>query len=122
MLKHCGDIRKRLEEAASAREIRAPKQAEGDGHPFMRPVVQKAVCKVASEIMLQGVVKWPDIMERLSQLDWNFQPAVEAVYNVDASKMVGSKENNQLLAELLHVHLAPASNRLSPARAGISRL
>jgi hypothetical protein len=34
----------------------------------MRPVAQKAGCKVASEIILQGVVKWPVIMERLSQL------------------------------------------------------
>ncbi len=37
LLKHCGDIRTRLEAAASAREVRAPKQAESDGHPFMRP-------------------------------------------------------------------------------------
>ena len=89
--------------------MRAPKQTEGDGHPFMRPVVQKAVCKVASEIMLQGVVKWPEIMERLSQLDWRLSsPPWEAVYNVEAAKMVGAKENNQLLAELLHVHVAPA--------------
>jgi DNA sulfur modification protein DndB len=112
LLKHCGDIRKRLEEAASAREVRAPKQAEGDGHPFMRPVVQKAVCKVASEIMSQGVVKWPEIMQRLSQLDWKLSsPPWEAVYIVEAGKMVGAKENNQLLAELLHVHLSPASKQ-----------
>lgn len=78
----------------------------------MRPVVQKAVCKVASEIMLQGVVKWPEIMERLSQLDWKLSsPPWEAVYNVDAAKMAGAKENNQLLAELLHVHLAPTSKQ-----------
>jgi DNA sulfur modification protein DndB len=112
LLKHCGDIRKRLEGAASAREVRAPKQAEGDGHPFMRPVVQKAVCKVAAEIMRQGAVKWPEIMERLSQLDWRLStPPWEAVYNVDAAKMAGAKENNQLLAELLHVHLAPTSKQ-----------
>ena len=115
LLKHCGDLRKRIEEAASAREVRAPKQAEGDGHPFMRPVVQKAVAKVASEIMLQGVVKWPEIMDRLSQLDWKLSsPPWEAVYNAEAGKagkMVGAKENNQLLAELLHIHLAPASKQ-----------
>jgi len=112
LLKYCGDIRKRVEEVASAREVRAPKQAEGDGHPFMRPVVQKAVAKVASEIMLQGVVKWPEIMVRLSQLDWRLSsPPWEAVYNVEAAKMVGAKENNQLLAELLHVHLAPSSKQ-----------
>jgi DNA sulfur modification protein DndB len=112
LLNYCGNIRKRLDEAASAREVRAPKQAEGDGHPFMRPVVQKAVCKVASEIMKQGVVKWPEIMERLSQLDWKLSsPPWESVYNVEAAKMAGAKENNQLLAELLHVHLAPTSKQ-----------
>lgn len=112
LFKYCGDIRTKLEGAASAREVRAPKQNEGDGHPFMRPVVQKAVAKVASEIMLQGVVKWPEIMERLSQLDWKLSSVPwEAVYNVDAAKMAGAKENNQLLAELLHVHLAPPSKQ-----------
>lgn len=117
ILKHCGSIRNRIEEAASAREVRAPKKAEGEGHPLMRPVVQKAVCKVASEIMLQGVVKWPEIMGRLSQLDWRLSsPPWEAVYNVEAAKMVGAKENNQLLADLLHIHLAPA-NKQAIARA-----
>ena len=112
LLRNCGDIRTRLEGAASAREVRAPKLAEGDGHPFMRPVVQKAVAKVASEILLQGVVQWPEIMTRLAQLDWRLtSPPWEAVYNVDAAKMVGAKENNQLLAELLHVHLAPSSKQ-----------
>jgi hypothetical protein len=35
----------------------------------------------------------------------------EVVFSVDAGKMVGSKENNQLLAELLLVHLAPPSKQ-----------
>ncbi len=62
--------------------------------------------------MLQGVVKWPEIMARLSQLDWRLSsPPWEAVYNVEAAKMAGAKENNQLLAELLHVHLAPTSKQ-----------
>jgi DNA sulfur modification protein DndB len=112
LLKYGGEIRRRLENAASAREVRAPKDAEAEGHPFMRPVVQKAVSKVASEIMLQGVLKWPEIMDRLSQLDWKLSsPPWEAVYHVEAGKMTGAKENNQLLAELLHVHIAPASKQ-----------
>ena len=38
-------------------------------------------------------------------------PPWEAVYNVEAGKMAGAKDHNQLLAELLHVHLAPASKQ-----------
>jgi hypothetical protein len=85
-------------------------------------VVQKAVAKVASEIMLQGAVKWPEIMARLSQLDWRLSsPPWEAGCNVEAARMVGAKENNQLLAELLHVHLARPASRPSPAPARTSR-
>jgi hypothetical protein len=36
---------------------------------------------------------------------------LEAVYNVEAAKMVGAMENNQLRAELPHAHLAPASKQ-----------
>jgi DNA sulfur modification protein DndB len=110
LLKYCGNIRERLENTASARELRAPKNAEGEGHPFMRPVVQKAVARVASEITQQGLVPWPDIMTRLSELEWKMSsPPWEAVFSADAGKMLVGKENTQLLSELLHAHLAPTS-------------
>src|SRR5262249_23031361 len=70
--------------SAGQRPLRAPKNAEGEGHPFTRPVVQKAVSKVASEIMKQGVVPWPHIMERLAELDWKMSsPPWEAVFDVE---------------------------------------
>jgi DNA sulfur modification protein DndB len=110
LLASCGNIRERLEGTTSAREVRAPKNAEGDGHPFMRPAIQKAVARVASEIMLQGVVPWPEIMQRLGALDWKMSfPPWEAVFSTDAGKMLVGKENTDLLCELLHVHLAPTS-------------
>src|SRR5262249_25847714 len=66
LLRHCGDIRARLESASSARDVRAPKNAEAEGHPFMRPVVQKAVARTVSEIVQQRQLDWPDLMDRLS--------------------------------------------------------
>jgi DNA sulfur modification protein DndB len=112
LLTYCGNIRERLEAAASAREVRAPKGAEGEGHPFMRPVVQKAVARVGSEIMRQGVVPWQQIMERLAELDWRMaSPPWEAVFSVEGARMLVGKGNSDLLCELLHVHLAPTSKQ-----------
>lgn len=110
LLKSCGNVRERLEAAASAREVRAPKNAEGEGHPFMRPVVQKAVARVASGIVQQGALPWPEIMQRLSGLEWKMaSPPWEAVFSVDGGKMLVGKENTVLLGDLLHAHIAPAS-------------
>ena len=112
VLKYCGDIQAKLEAAASAREIRAPKGAEWEGHPFMRPVVQKAVARVASEIMQQGVLGWDEIMKRLSELDWRLaSPPWQAVFSADGGKMLIGKDNTNLLCELLQVHLAPSSGQ-----------
>ncbi|MCI0462013.1 MAG: DGQHR domain-containing protein [Gemmataceae bacterium] len=110
LLKCCGDSRARLEAAGSAREVRAPKNAEGEGHSFMRPVVQKAVARVASEIMQQKLLTWEQITERLSELDWRLAaPPFETVFSVDGARMLGSKEHTNLLCDLLHAHLAPTS-------------
>lgn len=78
----------------------------------MRPVVQKAVARVASEIMQQGALGWDDIMQRLSELDWKLaSPPWQAVFSPDAGKMLTGKDNTDLLCELLHVHLAPSSGQ-----------
>jgi DNA sulfur modification protein DndB len=112
LLKYCGNVRMRLEHAGSAREVRAPKGAEGEGHPFMRPVVQKAVARVASEIIQQGLLTWDGVMERMSQLEWKLSsPPWIAVFSTDGGKMLVGKENTELLAELLRVHIAPKSGQ-----------
>ncbi len=112
LLKYCGNVRERLETAQSARDVRAPKNAEGEGHPFLRPVVQKAVARVASEIAQQGALPWAEIMQRLSELDWKMaSPPWESVFSVDGGKMLVGKENTTLLGDLLHVHLAPRSGQ-----------
>ncbi len=110
LLTHCGDVRKKLEAALSAKEVRAPKDNEGNGHPFMRPVVQKAVARVVSDIMEQGVLTWPETMHRLSGLTWRMSAAPwTAVFSVDGGKMLTGKDNTVLLAALLRAHLAPQS-------------
>lgn len=112
LMQCCGAIRSKLENAGSAREIRAPKGAEGEGHPFMRPVVQKAVVRVTSQIIQQNLLSWEKVMERLSQLEWRLaSPPWQAVFSSDGGKMLVGKENTELLAELLHVHLAPTSGQ-----------
>jgi len=108
LLVNCGDIRSKLEASASARDIRAPKNNEGNGHPFMRPVVQKAAARVTSQIMEQGTLTWPEIMQRLSLLTWRMSAAPwTAVFSIEAGKMLTGKDNTLLLDALLHAHLAP---------------
>lgn len=114
LLAHCGNVRSRLEAAASAREVRAPKEAEGDGHPFMRPVVQKAVARVASEVVYQGLLSWEEVVKRLAGLDWRLVACpwqAVAASSPDGVKMLAGKNNTELLCELLHVHLAPSSQQ-----------
>jgi DNA sulfur modification protein DndB len=110
LLTHCGNIRQRLESADSARDLRSPKGQEGTGHPFMRPVVQKAVAKVAGQVMAEGALPWTVIVQRLAQLDWRMDRAPwEAVFSVEGGKMLSGKENTELLGQLLRVHIAPRS-------------
>jgi DNA sulfur modification protein DndB len=110
LLKHCGDLRKRLEGAASARDVRAPKGTEGDGHALMRPVVQRVLTRTVRQIVNQNERTWPELTKLLGKLDWRIKEAPwSAIYNADSAKIVSAKENAELLADLLYVHLAPQS-------------
>jgi DNA sulfur modification protein DndB len=110
LLLHCGSIGRRLADAANARELRGLKNHEAEGHPFMRPVIQKAVARVVNEIVQQKVLTWREVMERLSRLDWRMSAAPWiSVFSPSAGKMVGGKENVDVLCQMLHAHLAPAS-------------
>ncbi len=110
LLANCGHIRDRLLASAGAREVRAPKNNERDGHPFMRPVIQKAVARVGGEVVYQGLLTWHEVMSRLSQLDWYLAaPPWVAVFSPESGKMIPGKDNVNLLSELLHAHLAPKS-------------
>ncbi|MSO38005.1 MAG: DGQHR domain-containing protein [Acidimicrobiia bacterium] len=110
LMKYCGDVRSKLVAAISARDLRAPKDNEGAGHPFMRPAVQKAVAKVVSEIVKSDQLTWGETMVRLAQLDWTLASSPwQAVFSRDGAKMLVGKENTELLCALLRVHLAPQS-------------
>src|SRR5205823_2657765 len=86
-------------------------------HPFMRPVIQKAVARVVGEIINQQLLSWDEVMARLSQLEWRLAaPPWLAVFSADGGKMIPGKDNATLLGELLHVHLAP-KNALAIKRA-----
>jgi DNA sulfur modification protein DndB len=117
MIEHAGDVRSKLQPGASARDLRAPKGDESSGHPFMRPVIQKAVSRVAMQIAGQKVLYWDTILDRLSALPWTIgEPPWVAVFNPQNGKMITAKENVGLLDDLLYVHLA-ASSKQSIVRA-----
>ena len=106
----CGRVRERLEACSSARELRAPKDAEGTGHPFMRPVIQKAIARVASHLMVQKSLDWATFLDRLAKLPWQLSETPwTAVFSSDGGKMLTGKENTLLLEELLKIHICPLS-------------
>ena len=115
LLQACGNIRERMENAASARDVRAPKNAESTGHAFMRPAIQKAIAFCLRQVVFEGAgnrISWDDAKGRLQTMNWEIgKPPWTAVFNVDNAKMQTSKEFSELLRELLRVHLAPSSKQ-----------
>jgi DNA sulfur modification protein DndB len=116
LIKSCGNIRKKLEEASSARDVRAPKDHEPEGHAFMRPVVQKSVARLIRQLVEQNALSWEESLERLSKLDWQIGSAPWIAVYSEASdeskgKMIAGKENTELLTDLLRSHIAPQSKQ-----------
>lgn len=111
-LKGCGNIKEKMLAATSARDLRAPKNDEGAGHAFMRPVVQKAVARVVKHVVGQKVLTWAESMDRLSKLDWQISKAPwVTVYATESEKMLAGKDFNELLFDLLLCHIAPPSKQ-----------
>lgn len=112
LLFHCGRVRERMQAASSARDVRAPKNAEATGHAFMRPLVQRVVVRVVRQIVDQGQLTWDEVMSGLEALPWELGKAPWlAVFNPAKSAMITAKENASLLSQLLYVHLAPPSGQ-----------
>jgi DNA sulfur modification protein DndB len=111
----CGDFKKRYLAAAAPRDLRAPKGHEGDGHPFMRPVVQIAVSRAVHQVIEQGLVDWKGALSRLSALDWRMVsgPFLSVWQETGGpggkGKMINGKDFTSLLFELLVVHIAPST-------------
>jgi DNA sulfur modification protein DndB len=118
LLRNAGDVRSGYEADKTARDLRAPKGREKEGHPFMRPVIQKAIARVVCQIVEQRVLSWADTLARLKELPWHIGEAPWlAVFNDANAKMIGAKENTQLLDDLLYVHLAaPSKQSITKAR------
>lgn len=115
LVNSCGSLRQRYFAAQAPKDVRAPKGRDGAGHPFMRPVVQVQVARAVRHIMEQGTLTWAEVMKRLENLDWRMSAApfssvwIETPEGPRQGKMATSKDNAQLLFELLLVHLAPRS-------------
>jgi len=117
LLQSCGNVRDKMENAVSAVEVRAPKNAEQNGHAFMRPIVQKSVCRVIGILVQQGYADWETLMQRLSELDWRIgMTPWEAVFNLNNKRMETGTYNVEVLDALLSAHLAP-QNKASIDRA-----
>jgi DNA sulfur modification protein DndB len=112
IIEHAGDVRSKLMAGGNARDLRAPKGREAEGHPFMRPAVQKASVRVATQIAAQKVLEWDTILDRLATLPWTIGEAPWlAVFNPANGKMITAKENVGLLDDLLYAHLAAPSKQ-----------
>lgn len=108
LVKACGDVKGRLQAAKSAREVRAPKGHESDGHPFMRPVVQVTVARAVADLIGQDLLDWDEALARLSTLEWRLAaPPWLSVFVEDKGTMAAGKQFTDLLYRLLLVHLAP---------------
>jgi DNA sulfur modification protein DndB len=82
----------------------------------MRPVVQRAVARTIRQIIDQQTLTWEEALSRLSKLDWRIGNAPWiAVFaeqsNGTSGKMLGGKENTNLLSDLIRCHIAPQSKQ-----------
>lgn len=110
ILSACGDLRKKLVETKNARDLRAPVDAEGLGHPFMRPAIQRAVSETVRYLIDQQKLDWPTALTRLADLEWKLEAAPwDSVFA--GRKMLTGKEHTELLRSLLVAHLAPSSKK-----------
>lgn len=115
LLKACGDLHGQYLASANPATLRAPAGREGEGHPLMRPVVQRAVARVVRNLIEQRLLTWDECLTALKALEWKMQAApFNAVWLTTpgeraAGKMITGKDNADLLFDLLVVHLAPTT-------------
>jgi DNA sulfur modification protein DndB len=95
-----------------ARTLRAPQGSEGDGHPFMRPVIQRSVCRVLGLLCDHEpqIISYESALSVLMSLPTTIRSNPwTAVYNPSMNKMNTHKDGVNLLDRLLRVHIAPNS-------------
>lgn len=105
-----GTIVDSLKGGQVARDLRAPKEAPGLGHPIMRPVIQKAVTRVVDQICDQGAMTFDELLAGLGELSDKIKDSPwNVVFNNATGKMISNTENTGALEKLIYVHLAPPS-------------
>lgn len=112
LMKCCGDIESRLVATPSARDVRAPKNDESLGHPFMRGLIQQVIVKVADFALTQNLRTWEELQQALSSLSWKLCDAPwKTVIRADGpkAKMLTNRDYGNLLLKLLIAHLCPTT-------------
>ncbi|SDK78444.1 DNA-sulfur modification-associated [Maridesulfovibrio ferrireducens] len=111
LMKNCGDVANLFMNVSSAKELRAPKDKEYEGHAFTRPVVQNAVCEVLAHAVGGGDISWEDAMQKLNLLEWRIGQAPWISVFAPPKKMLSGKDNSNLLFKILLAHIAPRSKQ-----------
>lgn len=112
LLFYCGSIKDNLIKADTARDVRAPKDNESVGHPFMRPIVQEAVTKAVAQCIRQELIDWDGAMKRLSKLEWRLDDAPwAAIWSAEGSKILSGTDYSKVLVDLLICNIAPPSKQ-----------
>lgn len=112
LLASCGAIKHRLLNCDSVRDVRAPKDNEGAGHPFMRPIVQEALAKAVAQCIQQELIDWDGAMKQLSKLDWklNSVPWI-AIWSSEGNKILNGTDFSKVLVGLLICNIAPPNKQ-----------
>lgn len=112
LLVNCGSIKDLLEKCDTARDVRAPKDNEGIGHPFMRPIVQEAITKAVAQCIQQGLIDWDGAMKKVAELDWKLSEAPwTAIWSSEGSKILSGTDFSKILVDLLICNIAPPSKQ-----------
>lgn len=128
LMKCCGDIESHLVASPSARDVRAPKNNESLGHPFMRAIVQRVIVKVVDFALTQNLRTWDELQTALSKFSWQLRDAPwNTVIRVDVDdpkvKMLTNRDYVTLLQKLLIAHLCPITKvSITNARKEYKRL
>ena len=126
MLACCGDIVAKTTAAASAKDLRAPKSDEGEGHPFMRAMIQRVVANVIGYCVKEKLMTWEDLQNAMKKMTWELKACPwNTVISIDGPKvkMLTNRDFPNLLQKLLVAHLCPVSKvDIQRARADYKKL
>lgn len=112
LLDSSGAIKDQLLKCDSARDVRAPKDNEGLGHPFMRPIVQEALTKAVAQCIQQELIDWNGAMKKISELDWKLNSAPwTAIWSAEGNKILSGTDFSKVLVDLLICNIAPPSKQ-----------